>query len=75
MKAAALCTLALAALALAFAALAAAPMTAVSSAVQGAHAKASSFAPQGRPGAKVYGEPIQKPIFHKRKSKKHRPAG
>ena len=74
MKAAVLCTLALAALALAFAALAAAPTTAVSSAVRGAHAKADSFAPQGRPGPKVYGEPIQKPIFHTRKSKKHPPA-
>jgi len=71
MKAAVRCTLPLAALALAFAALAAAPTTPVSRAVQGAHAKSNSFAPQGRPGPKVYGEPIQKPILHKRKSKKH----
>lgn len=38
-------------------------VTPVSRAVTGAHAKASSFAPQGHPGSKVYGEPIQKPIL------------
>jgi cytochrome c5 len=39
-------------------------VTPVSSAVRGAHAKASSFAPQGpHTGPKVYGEPIQKPIL------------
>jgi hypothetical protein len=43
-------------------------VTPVSSAVKGAHANASSFAPQTRPGPKVYGEPIQKPIL-KRRSK------
>jgi hypothetical protein len=43
-------------------------VTAVSSAVNGAHARASSLAPQGQPGRKVYGEPIQQPIL-KRRSK------
>jgi hypothetical protein len=38
-------------------------VTPVSSAVKGAHAKASSYAPQGQPGRKVYGEPIEKPIL------------
>jgi len=73
MKAAVLCTLALAALALAFAALAAAPNTPVSKAVHGAHGPASSFAPQGKPGPKVYGQPIQQPILHKRKPKAKKP--
>ena len=41
--------------------------TPVSTAVKGAHAKASSFAPQGHPGSKVYGQPIQPPILHRRK--------
>jgi hypothetical protein len=44
-------------------------VTPVSSAVRGAHVKASSFAPQGQhSGPKVYGEPIQQPIL-KRRSK------
>ena len=60
MKAVVLCTLALAA----------APNSAVSSAVHGAHNPSSSFAPQGRPGPKVYGLPIQKTILHKRKPTK-----
>ena len=38
-------------------------VTPVSSAVRGAHVKANSFAPQGQPGRKVYGEPIQQPIL------------
>ena len=47
-------------------------VTTVSSAVRGAHAKANSFAPQGHPGRKVYGEPIQKPILKSRpKPKPH----
>jgi hypothetical protein len=70
MKAVVLCTLALAALALAVVSLAAAPNTAVSSAVHGAHNPSSSFAPQGRPGPKVYGLPIQKTILHRRKPAK-----
>ena len=41
-------------------------VTPVSRAVTGAHAKASSFAQQGQPGRKVYGEPIQKPILKSR---------
>jgi len=48
-------------------------VTPVSSAVKGAHANANSFAPQGKPGPKVYGQPIQQPIFHKRKSRKPKP--
>jgi hypothetical protein len=76
-----LCALALAALLLPAARPAAAQacidkcaehVTTVSSAVKGAHAKASSFAPQGQPGRKVYGEPIQKPILKSRpKPKPH----
>jgi hypothetical protein len=47
-------------------------VTAVSSAVNGAHARAISLAPQGQPGRKVYGEPIQKPILRSRpKPKPH----
>ena len=74
-----LCALALAALLLPAAREAAAQacisscaehVTVVSSAVRGAHAKASSFAPQGQPGRKVYGQPIQPPILHKRKPRK-----
>jgi len=49
-------------------------VTVVSSAVRGAHAKASSFAPQGQPGRKVYGQPIQPQILHKRKPRKPVPA-
>jgi len=76
-----LCALALAALLLPAARPAAAQacinscaehVTPVSTAVKGAHAKASSFAPQGHPGRKVYGEPIQAQILHKRKP--HKPA-
>jgi hypothetical protein len=47
-------------------------VTPVSRAVAGAHANANSFAPQGQPGRKVYGEPIQKPILKSRpKPKPH----
>jgi hypothetical protein len=47
-------------------------VTPVSSAVAGAHVKANSFAPQGHPGRKSYGEPIQKPILKSRpKPKPH----
>ena len=42
-------------------------VTPTSRAVKGAHARASSFAPQSSPGRKAYGAPIQKPIL------KHRP--
>jgi hypothetical protein len=76
-----LCSLALAALLLPAARPAAAQacidkcaehVTAVSSAVTGAHAKANSFAPQGHPGHKVYGAPIQNPILKSRpKPKPH----
>jgi hypothetical protein len=48
----------------------AAPNTPVSKAVKGAHGKASSFAPQGHPGPKVYGQPIQPPLLHHRKPHK-----
>jgi hypothetical protein len=51
----------------------AAPNTPVSNAVKGAHLKASSFAPQGHPGPKVYGQPIQPPILHHRKPHKRTP--
>jgi hypothetical protein len=47
-------------------------VTPVSSAVKGAHARASSFAPQSSPGRKAYGAPIQKPILKRRpKPKPH----
>jgi hypothetical protein len=47
-------------------------VTAVSRAVTGAHVKASSFAPQGAPGRKAYGAPIQQPILKSRpKPKPH----
>lgn len=73
-----LCALALAALIVLIAAApqrgagasCAAPNTPVSNAVKGAHVKASSFAPQGHPGSKVYGQPIQPPILHHRKPHK-----
>jgi hypothetical protein len=50
------------------------PATPVSKAVAGAHARASSYAPDAQAHRRVYGAPIQKPILKRRHRKPRAPA-